>query len=337
MSSCKILIIVNKLIGDNVAALNSVYSLFHHYSKKGFSFHILGYPYSMAIYEKMIHPEKIFYFNDSKNYSKKIKRNALKLILKLRKEKYQMAFILPGGFFFAFISFLSRIKIRIGHKSDLRSFLLTHPAPISKNLPNYQNYDNLMKVLPETIFYRKAPLAKTKLNFRRHTIKEPYVVIAPRASEENKIWPGEKFKKLSEKIKNKYKTQMIYVGLEIEKKAITKIISEGDLNLAGSVSLSEVFYLIEKCQFFISNDSGLAHVAGQLGTLSFIVVGPSNLVLSRPRGEKTHLIYKKIPNISNVKRKRSLSKEASIEEVTVEQVFGEIEKYFSPSPPNTPK
>ncbi len=325
----KILIIINKLIGDNVAALNAVYSLYRHYLEKGFSFHLLGYPYSIKLYEKLISAEKIFYLNDSKDYHHKVKTNVLKLILKLKKERYQMAFILPGGFFFAWISFLSRIKMRVGHQSDFRSFLLTHPIPLRKDIPNYRNYDNLLNAFKPSLRYLKSPLMKTKLDFKKHGIRTPYIVISPKSSEKKRTWPKEKFSQLSERIKKELKVQIVYVGLATERKSIEEMILSDELNLAGTISLLEVFYLIENCQFFVGNDSGLGHIAGQLGVLSFIVLGPTNFVLSKPRGDQTHLIYREIPGLSAFERRKNPPQEANIDEVTVDEVFSKIQKHFS--------
>jgi len=48
------------------------------------------------------------------------------------------------------------------------------------------------------------------------------------------------------------------------------------LNLLGRTSLSEVSAVIAQCELMISNDSGLAHIAGAVGTPTVTIFGPSD-------------------------------------------------------------
>jgi heptosyltransferase II len=66
------------------------------------------------------------------------------------------------------------------------------------------------------------------------------------------------------------------------------------INLAGRTSLKEAIYLISQCKLFLSNDSGLMHVAGALNIPTVAVFGSTNPVTTSPAGEKTILVRKDV-------------------------------------------
>jgi len=67
---------------------------------------------------------------------------------------------------------------------------------------------------------------------------------------------------------------------------------DGMLNLAGKTTLHEAIHLISQCRLFISNDSGLMHVAGALNIPTVAIFGSTNPVTTSPPGEKTILVHK---------------------------------------------
>ncbi|BBM88620.1 hypothetical protein COTS27_00301 [Spirochaetota bacterium] len=85
----------------------------------------------------------------SKHYPRvNLSWKALKsLIGELRANRYDLAVIMPGGIIFAIVTFLARIKVRVGHRSDGRSILLTKSIPIYKTSANFQNWANILNLL----------------------------------------------------------------------------------------------------------------------------------------------------------------------------------------------
>ena len=67
------------------------------------------------------------------------------------------------------------------------------------------------------------------------------------------------------------------------------------INLAGRVPLADSVYLISQCRLFLSNDSGLMHVAGGLNIPTVAIFGSTNPVTTSPAGEKTILVRKETP------------------------------------------
>ncbi len=64
------------------------------------------------------------------------------------------------------------------------------------------------------------------------------------------------------------------------------------VNLAGKTNLKEAIAVISRCSLFISNDSGLMHVAGALNIPTVAIFGSTNPVTTSPVGERSIVIYK---------------------------------------------
>jgi heptosyltransferase-2 len=62
------------------------------------------------------------------------------------------------------------------------------------------------------------------------------------------------------------------------------------VDLAGSTSLREALALISRCRVFVSNDSGLMHVAAALGVPTVAVFGSTNPVTTGPMGPRFSIL-----------------------------------------------
>ena len=66
------------------------------------------------------------------------------------------------------------------------------------------------------------------------------------------------------------------------------------INLAGKTTLREAIYLISQCRLFISNDSGLMHIAGALNIPTVAIFGSTNPVTTSPVGNKSVIVRKEV-------------------------------------------
>ena len=61
---------------------------------------------------------------------------------------------------------------------------------------------------------------------------------------------------------------------------------------SGKTTLAQTAALIKKCDFFVSNDSGLLHVASAIGTPAIGIYGPTNPARTGPYPDSRHLVRK---------------------------------------------
>ncbi len=62
------------------------------------------------------------------------------------------------------------------------------------------------------------------------------------------------------------------------------------LDFSGKTSLSEAMALIEKCDLFITNDSGLMHVAAALDVPLVAVFGSTNSITTGPCNQNSRIV-----------------------------------------------
>lgn len=92
-------------------------------------------------------------------------------------------------------------------------------------------------------------------------------------------WEPEKFALLAEQLVKKYNARVLLFGgpEEDELKAQIKgMTSSTELKIVSSPSLSASAALIAKCNFFVTNDSSLMHVASAMKVRTLAIIGPTN-------------------------------------------------------------
>lgn len=127
--------------------------------------------------------------------------------------------------------------------------------------------------------------------------KDFLIGIAPGAAEsaKSRMWPIERFSNLADLLINKYKAKIIFVGSNEEIKLINKIqnlMNNKSINAAGKTNLAQLFYLIENCKLFISNDTGPMHIAAAQQVKTIGLFGPNLPARFGPYGKGNISVYK---------------------------------------------
>jgi len=161
----------------------------------------------------------------------------------------------------------------------------------------------------------------------------------------SRMWPKQRFAELSDKLIEKYKVKIIFVGGKSESSLINEIqnlMKNKSINLAGKTSLKQLFYLIEKCNIFISNDTGPMHIAAAQGVKTIGLFGPNLPVRFGPYGPNNIAIYKgalcspcinvhkgQVPECSHKEYQECMKK------IKVEDVLDAVKKLIEKAQPNT--
>jgi ADP-heptose:LPS heptosyltransferase len=75
------------------------------------------------------------------------------------------------------------------------------------------------------------------------------------------------------------------LALAIQKGSRSKL-----TNYAGKLSIIETAKKIAECEVFVTNDSGLMHLAGMLNLPVIAIFGPTNIIKNRPYGDSVSLL-----------------------------------------------
>ena len=200
-------------------------------------------------------------------------------------------------------------KNRIGFSHTIRSWLYTHPVKFNDKQHQVLTYMDLIKKLginnsPKKLV--KLPYSvgdKKQINelLKKQSISKNDKIIGfcigTAESAKHRSWPAENFAKLADKSIEKKKAKIIFVGSPGESKQIEKIRSMmrlSSINLAGKTSKTSLFYLAERCNLFISNDTGPMHVAAAQGTKTIGLFGPNLSVRFAPFGKNNVSVEKNL-------------------------------------------
>jgi heptosyltransferase-2 len=196
-------------------------------------------------------------------------------------------------------------KNRIGFSHTIRSWLYTHHIKFNDKQHEVLTYIDMVKKLG----INKVPKALVSLPYsnqdknqinsllKQKNKKIIGFCIGTAESAKHRSWPAENFAKLADKLAEKRKAAIIFVGSPNERQQIEKIRSKmllPSINLAGKTSKTSLFYLVEKCNLFISNDTGPMHVAAAQGTKTIGLFGPNLSVRFAPFGKNNVSVEKNL-------------------------------------------
>ncbi|MEK7658907.1 MAG: glycosyltransferase family 9 protein [Patescibacteria group bacterium] len=249
---------------------------------------------------------KVFFFNFKKNNF----LDKIRLILNLRKEKYDLVFVANGvgqlnG---SVLALLIGGKERAGEYRKFKLNFYNHQVKLNGNQHKTEANLNILKSLgiktdslaPDLFF----EIADNDKKFADEFIKKSNLEnktligfsIGSGTKQQFKLWPNENFKELGKKILGSYPDAFILLfGSAFEKDICFKMQNElnGSAESVIGFSLSEVASLIDKCRIFISSDTGLCHIAATTNTDLIVIFGPTIAERTGPFGKNAHIISEK--------------------------------------------
>ncbi len=236
-----------------------------------------------------------------------ISRHA-KNILALRKRHFDIAIMLSPGQLAkgALYMKLAGIPVRIGNAYPYKgnpqsSKFLTHAIPEDPALhdieQNLQLLD-LVDISPPIIPYYAITIPQEAVDSSKsyQLSAKSYIGIHPGSASnfQWKRWPLERFGKLA-KILHTHNPNvqfLIFGGPDEEgqKQALANMINSLSPSAAAVIStplLTTAAIIKRHCSIFISNDSGLMHLAAAVGVPTVGIFGPTNENQTGPRGPKS--------------------------------------------------
>lgn len=201
---------------------------------------------------------------------KKRVKNLLKLIRKIRREKYDLVVNLHRFASSGLIAGLSGAKEKIGFDKNPLSFCYTekYKHEIGTNgVHEIERNDLLIKKYfgDGKYFPRMYPGYAEKEKVGKYKA-EPYVCIAPGSVWFTKRWPMEKWVELINNLPSGIKVYLLGAPGELElcESIKSAVIHPGIKNLAGALSITESASLMEDARMNYVNDSAPLHIASAM-------------------------------------------------------------------------
>jgi heptosyltransferase-2 len=258
--------------------------------------------------------EPVFYHNTSVDfllrYDDKGRHSGwpgkVRLAKELRKGKYDLAILFQNAFEAALITFLAGIPNRLGFNTDGRHFLLTHPVRLASGFRQVHETAYYLGILEGAGFATDGRgltlvVSEKERTWALETLREyvrngskPIVGVSPGATFGSaKRWSPERYASLCDRIYEFSQAHILIFGGSRERaigNEMARLMKYPSTNFCGATDLRQAMALIERCQLFLTNDSGLMHVAAALNIPLIAVFGSTNPITTGPSGSMSHIV-----------------------------------------------
>ena len=336
----KILIRSANWVGDAVMSLPAVASVRQSYPRA--EVFILTKPWVADLFKDLPGIDRVVLYQSSGIHEGL--RGKWRLARELRLEKFDLALHLPNSFESALVSFLAGIPQRAGYNTDGRGALLTHRVPVDRKIKRGHQVEYYLYLLRSLGFQTTGgiPALETspKSLEEAEQILESWGVkksdlligLSPGAKYGSaKEWFPERYGELATRISREMRARILILGSLGDRPVAFRISQKAGpaaIDLTGKTTLAQAIGLIARCRLFITNDSGLMHVASALRVPLVAIFGSTDPLRTGPLGENSRVLYKSIPCAPCLKAECREDRKC-MELITVDDVYGEVKKIWN--------
>jgi heptosyltransferase-2 len=219
--------------------------------------------------------------------------------------RFDLAILFQNAFEAALMAYLGRIKYRVGYSTDGRRFFLSHPVTQGETRPGHQveYYLDLLrgmgwgaKTQDPLLYVDEKDLGSVQslLSSKGIGTHDLLVGLSPGAIfGPAKRWPAERFAMIGDWAIERWRGHVVLMGSPGEQaicSAVEKSLHHAALNLCGQTTLGEAMAVISQCDMFVTNDSGLMHVAAALDVPTLAIFGSTDPIATGPRSQRAVIV-----------------------------------------------
>ena len=289
-------------VGDAVMTTPAVATIRHNFPNARIT--LLAKPWVLPVFEQTPHVDELMTYDADGRHRGSL--GIWRLSRDLYKRQFDLAILFQNAFEAALIAWLARIPRRLGFTTDARSLLLTDrirtwPGLKKGHLVDY--YLGLLTSAGLTAGNRRLNLfftADERLAARQTLLAlgispgARIVGINPGATYGTaKRWPKERFIAISRRLITEHHACILVFGGPGEAGLGAEIadrVGPGCYNLCNKTRLRDALALIGCCHAFVTNDSGLMHVAAALDIAQVAIIGPTDPVATGPLSPVSRLV-----------------------------------------------
>ncbi|HIJ78189.1 MAG: lipopolysaccharide heptosyltransferase II [Desulfobulbaceae bacterium] len=326
----KILIRSTNWIGDAVMTTPAVRTIRQNFPDAEIT--VLAYPWVADIFLASPHVDKVMLYH--KNTLHHGLGGLWRLSREIAAKHFDLAILLQNAFEAALLVKLAGIPVRAGYKRDGRSLLLSHGVKIKKSIRGKHHvyyYQGLMRDLglscgADKLFLR---LSDDTMTWARQLIAEQskgvVVGLNPGAAYgPAKRWPAERYAGLAARLAEERQATLLVFGTKSDNAAAAEIKEAAPgrvVDLTGNTTLAQAMALIGLCDAFVTNDSGLMHVAAAQDTPLVAIFGSTNDVATGPFSERSVVVRKELACSPCMKTHCKQNDFACMLQIGVDEIF----------------
>ncbi|AVB77136.1 glycosyltransferase family 9 protein [Methanococcus maripaludis] len=272
----------------------------------------------------------------------------INLIFKIRKENYDVVFVLDKHLIFNFTSLLFGIKKRIGFDRFNEGKFLTYQVPYFGRKHEIFYYLDLIKGLGINSEHKNCNmdlfLDKNDMDFadnfwNENSLNSKLVVgICPGGAknigvgdDDLRRWSNENYIELISNL-NEKGFEVLLIGGNTDKELEKQIFKKNTcVSAIGKTTLKQSAALLKKCNIVVCNDSGPMHLAASVNKKVLSIFGPTHPCEKAPLHKKSTFLWKQVGcspcyDLWGKFPKPCPYGKKCMENITVEDVFDTIQK-----------
>ena len=328
----RILVRAANWVGDAVMTTPVLQAVRQHFPKA--EIHLLAKSWVTPIFEHSPRIDRLLSYDSAGRHGGWAGK--LRLCRELRRLHFDLALLMQNAFEAAFLAWGAGIPRRLGYKTDARQLLLTHGVPVTSACKAGHQIDYYLGILNGVgipIAGRQLELFLSPEEHRRAlhllegwgmTLTRPLVGISPGATfGDAKRWLPDHYAALCRRLQRAFGAQILLFGAPAEAPIGERIVADlaqDCVNLCGKTRLREAMALIARCGLFVTNDSGLMHVAAAWDIPQVAVIGPTNPVATGPSNPRSRIVQAPT-DCSPCLRSICPTDHRCMRRISVEQVF----------------
>lgn len=217
---------------------------------------------------------------------------ALRLIFLLRKERFDLVFVMHWAWQFSLLAFLCEIPVRVGFKRKWSRMFLTHPVRPDVDRNNREAYLDLLRVFRVPVRYKKSHyyLSEQEDRFLETFIKEhgiflqeQLVAVAPGGGRNIKqtmltrLCPVESYTELIGHILQSGSFRIVLIAGPDDGPVIESVLERYPQCIdTRDMSFGEKASILRRCRLLVGNDSAPIHMATAMNIPTYSLWGPTN-------------------------------------------------------------
>ncbi|GDY09445.1 ADP-heptose--LPS heptosyltransferase [Planctomycetia bacterium] len=268
--------------------------------------------------------------------------DAWQMLQTLRRERFDLAVVLPNSLRTGIWAWASGAKRTLGYARDGRGLLLTDPVPAPSQAIPHPVLDEMLQLVGQLgcrSLSRKMELATLPQDedhlaafWRRHAAASSadYICLnTGGAFGAAKDWPVEYFSELSRRLAVEFDGSVLIACGPQERSIAQQIVSEAAhprvLSLANEpLSIGLTKAAVRNARLLVTTDSGPRHFAAAFGVPCLTLFGPTHIAWSETFHPLAVHLQRKVDCGPCQQRVCPLQHHRCMRELTVDQVFGEI-------------
>ena len=298
----RVLIRSTNWIGDAIMTTPAVRAIRRQLPKARIS--MLAKPWVAPVFAHSPHVDEIIVY-DAKGRHRGV-MGPVRLARDLRARRFDAAILLQNAIEAALIAFLAGIPLRGGFDTDGRRLLLTHAVHRTRAIKAVHQTGYYLKMVEGLGINARGQFLELHLGIEdrqraqamlaRHGISSAQCVVGLNPSATfgpAKQWFPERYAALGDRLSRDLDAAIVIFGGPSDRdlgRRITGLMQTPAVDLSGRTELGEAMALIARCNAFVTNDSGLMHVAAALNTPLVAIFGSTNPVTTSPYSPASRIV-----------------------------------------------